>query len=224
MTNLQNKINKSQAIIKQAYDQFKDRIAIAWTGGKDSTVLMHLVRSSFKNKIPFPVMFNDSTMEFEEVYDFIEKITSDWKINLTVVKHLQKDLKQFYSTPSIQKKMLLSRQMKINAINYALKKYKYAGFLVAIRKDEHSSRSKEKHFSPRKEHMRIHPVLHFTEKDIWNYIRKFKVPYVNLYDKGYRSLGEKPFTKPSVVGKGERSGRETRKEVLMKQLRDLGYW
>ena len=56
--------------------------------------------------------------------------------------------------------------------------------------------------------MRIHPLLHFTEKDIWKYIKNQKIPYVSLYDKGYRSLGEKEFTKPAASGGGERSGRQ----------------
>ena len=72
--------------------------------------------------------------------------------------------------------------------------------------------------------MRIHPILHFSEKDIWEYTKHFGVPYVDLYDKGYRSLGEKPFTKPVPAGGNERSGREREKEELMQRLRKLGYW
>ena len=96
--------------------------------------------------------------------------------------------------------------------------------MSGIRLDEHEARSKEKFFSKRKDHLKVHPILLFTEKDIWEYIHAFKVPYVNLYDKGYRSLGEKNFTKKAVVGKGERSGRENSKEQTMEKLRNMGYW
>jgi len=220
---LNNKVQKSEEVIKKAFIKYGDKLAVAWTGGKDSTVLLHIIKTCFNGKVPFPVMFNDSTMEFEEVYDFIEKITKEWKLKLIVIEHLKKDLKEFYKILDIPRKEKFSRQMKINAINYAVKKYKLKGFLVAIRWDEHESRSKEKYFSSREDHIRVHPVLHFKENDIWNYIRCFKIPYVSLYGK-YRSLGEKPFTKPSVKGMGERSGRETSKESTMQQLRNLGYW
>jgi phosphoadenosine phosphosulfate reductase len=163
-------------------------------------------------------------MEFEEIYKFIDKISRLWNFNVITVKHSEKELEEFHRTKDPEKKRELSRLMKITAINHALKKYKLRVFMAGIRWDEHESRSKEKYFSPRADHMRIHPLLHFTEKDIWEYIRFFGVPYVELYDKGYRSLGEKPFTKPVSPGGNERSGREREKEQLMERLRKLGYW
>ncbi|MBI5449689.1 phosphoadenosine phosphosulfate reductase family protein [Candidatus Gottesmanbacteria bacterium] len=224
MNSLDKKIAISQDVILKAYKKYGCTLAVAWTGGKDSTVLLDLVRNVFKGKIPFPVMFNDSTMEFEEIYSFIEKITQQWSLRLHVVKHLKNDIKQFYKLPTMKEKEQFSRQMKIHAIDHALHRYHYKGFFVAIRWDEHASRSHEAYISRRSDHIRFHPILHFTEKDIWNYIKSKNIPYVPLYDHGYRSLGEKPFTRPSKDGEGERSGRESGKEIIMEQLRDLGYW
>ncbi len=225
MKALQEKVKKSHKIIREAAKKFpKEKIIVAWTGGKDSTVLLHLIRTVFKNTVPFPVMFNDSTMEFGEIYEFIKQLSKDWSLNLIVVPHSQAELNEFHRTKSIERKKELSRLMKINAINAFLEKNHIGAFMAGIRWDEHPARSKETYFSKRKDHMRIHPILHFTEADIWAYIKTYKVPYVKLYDKGYRSLGEKPFTKKAKRGEGERSGREYDKEHLMDRLRSLGYW
>lgn len=222
---LDKKIKKSQRIIKKAYSMFpSNKIVVAWTGGKDSTTLLHLIRSTFEGWVPFPVMFNDSTMEFPEIYEFIKKVAKKWHLNLVVVPHLARDLEKFHKTRDPSKKKELSRIMKVNVINDFVKKNKVKAFIAGIRWDEHPSRSRETYFSKRDTHIRIHPFLHFTEKDIWDYIHKFHVPYVSLYDKGYRSLGEKPFTKKAKLGGGERSGREQTKEHLMEKLRSLGYW
>ena len=225
MQTLQEKIQKSHQIIKQALQHFPSHeVTVAWTGGKDSTVLLHMIRMIFKNTVPFPVMFNDSTMEFEAIYDFIRFLTEKWELKLTVIPNNPRELEEFQKTKSPYRKKELSRLMKIHAINRFLTTNNVKAFIAGIRWDEHRARSKETYFSPRKNHTRIHPILHFTEADIWTYIKKFGVPYVKLYDQGYRSLGEKPFTKKAIKGKGERSGREHDKEHLMEKLRAMGYW
>lgn len=221
---LKQKILKSESVIHAAVQNIGKHLAVAWTGGKDSTVLLHIIRQMFNGRIPFPVIFNDSTLEFPEVYGFIEKVSSEWDIRLKVVRHLRRDLDHFYSLLSMDEKKAYSSIMKIHAIDYALAKYKLNGFFVGIRKDEHPARSKDHYVVNRRSHFRVHPILHFTEKDVWSYIHAFSVPYVSLYDRGYRSLGEMPFTKPSPQKGGERSGREQKKERLMYELRKLGYW
>jgi len=225
MRSLEDKIKFSLKIISRATGKYvAEKMVIAWTGGKDSTVLLHLIRAHYKNKLPIPVMFNDSTMEFKEIYDFIEKLTKMWKLKLTIIKHHSEELSRFYRIKNSSTQKRLSRVMKINAINRFFSRYDASAIFVGIRWDEHPARSKEKYFSPRKDHVRIHPLLHFSENDIWAYIKKYKVPYVSLYDQGYRSLGEAPFTNKSIPHLGERSGREYDKEKLMDKLRNMGYW
>lgn len=102
----------------------------------------------------------------------------------------------------------------------------FTGVIVGVRADEEGSRSKERYFSPRDKnndwnvddqppefwnqyktdfaqgtHVRIHPLLDWTELDIWEYIKRENIPVVSLYfDKGdgkrYRSLGCAPCTNP----------------------------
>ncbi len=148
----------------------------------------------------------------------------------------------------------------------------YTGVIVGARADEEGSRSKERYFSPRDKHsdwdignqppelwnqfktefepgthLRIHPLLDWTELDIWKYILREKIPIVDLYfskkGKRYRSLGCYPCTSPvesdaktvkEIVeelesGKfskiAERSGREQDKEDGggLETLRREGY-
>lgn len=102
----------------------------------------------------------------------------------------------------------------------------YTGVIVGVRADEEGSRSKERYFSPRDQHndwdvgdqppelwnqfktdfapgthVRIHPLLDWTELNIWQYIQREGIPIIDLYfDRGdgrrYRSLGCAPCTKP----------------------------
>lgn len=149
----------------------------------------------------------------------------------------------------------------------------YTGVIVGVRSDEEGSRSKERYFSPRNQendwdvgdqppelwnqfktdfapgtHVRIHPLLDWTELNIWEYIERENIPVIDLYfDKGdgkrYRSLGCAPCTSPVdstaknvreiieelASGKfaniAERSGREQDKEdgQSLETLRRDGY-
>jgi phosphoadenosine phosphosulfate reductase len=225
---IEEKIKKAHEIIQETVDQNKwknKEIAVAWTGGKDSTVILHLIKEHFKGKIPFKIMFNDSTLEFSEIYDFVNMLQKEWNLDLIWMKHLPSDLEKYEKETEREKQMEIMRIAKINAINFVQEKYGIKCFMSGIRWDEHEARSDETFFSKRETHMRIHPILHFTLDDIWNYIRMYNVPYVDLYDKGYKSLGEKPFTSPvDDPNAPERAGREATKEKVMKRLRDLGYW
>lgn len=224
--NLEEKIKKSKQVIEQAAKKWQEKeLSIAWTGGKDSTVILHMVREMYKGKVPFRLMFNDSTLEFPEIYEFIKKYEKEWNLDLMWVKHLSQDLEAYERATDNEQKMEIMRIAKINAINHVQKKEHFKAFISGIRWDEHEARSQEKYFSKRDDHTRVHPILHFTLGDIWSYIREYKVPYVDLYDKGYKSLGEAPFTNPTTdPNASERSGREATKEKTMARLRKLGYW
>lgn len=149
----------------------------------------------------------------------------------------------------------------------------YTGVIVGVRADEEGSRSKERYFSPRDKendwdvgdqppelwnqfktdfapgtHVRIHPLLDWTELNIWEYIEREKIPTVSLYfnkgeGKRYRSLGCWPCTSPveseartvdeiikelrqgKFANIAERSGREQDKEDDggLESLRRDGY-
>ncbi len=149
---------------------------------------------------------------------------------------------------------------------------RFTGVIVGARSDEEGSRSKERYFSPRDEnnlwdvatqppefwnqyktefksgtHVRIHPLLDWTELNIWEYIHREHIPTVSLYyDQGdghrYRSLGCGPCTKPicssaktpkeiivelrggQLANIAERSGRAQDKEQGgLEELRKEGY-
>lgn len=220
---LKDKISKSKKVIREALKKYGDSCGIAWTGGKDSMVMLHLIKEVTKNRFP-PVMFIDHGLHFKQTYEFVAKMKKNWDLKL-IVSSDKKTAEDLSQEKSKKRRRELARILKIKTITSTVKKRKWKALFVGIRWDEHPARSEEKYFSKRKDHLRIHPLLHFSEKDIWRYIKKFNLPYNPLYDMGYRSLGEAPFTKP-VKDKSlpERAGREKDKEKIMERLRALGYF
>ena len=223
MTSLNQKVDQAKKVIIEAKHKYDDSVAIAWTGGKDSTLILFLVKEVF-GEVPWQVFFNDSTMEFDEIYQHIQKLKKDWQLDLIVKKHTPDDLNKIKKSQDKFEKQRLARMAKINSLVQAVTENKWEALITGIRFDEHESRDDETFFSERNNHVRVHPILEFTEQDVWEYTKLKKIPYVKLYDQGYRSLGERPFTHRAKKDGDERSGREVDKEMHMKQLRSLGYY
>jgi phosphoadenosine phosphosulfate reductase len=129
--------------------------------------------------------------------------------------------------------------MKTVVFNQFLERNKVKGIFQGLRWDEHPARFDDPYFEFKAggnltpEHTRIRPILHFTEKDLWDTYAAFKIPYCVLYEQGYRSLGAKttslisvegvPAWKQDLENTEERAGRRQDKEKAMERMRQLGY-
>ena len=128
--------------------------------------------------------------------------------------------------------------MKTVVFNQWLEQYNLKAAFQGLRWDEHISRFEDKYFELKEEahlipmHTRIRPILHFTEKDLWDTYAAFKIPYCVLYEQGYRSLGAKttslkqsdiPAWEQDLENTEERAMRRQDKEEAMSRLRMLGY-
>jgi phosphoadenosine phosphosulfate reductase len=129
--------------------------------------------------------------------------------------------------------------MKTVVFNEFLERNRIKGIFQGLRWDEHPARFNDGYFEHKEgaqwvpEHTRIRPILHFTEKDLWDTYAAFKIPYCTLYERGYRSLGAKTTSLISVEGVSawkqdlenteERAGRRQDKEKAMDRMRKLGY-
>lgn len=129
--------------------------------------------------------------------------------------------------------------MKTVVFNEFLDRHKIKGIFQGLRWDEHPARFDDPYFEHKEgsdlspEHTRIRPILHFTEKDLWDTYAAFQIPYCVLYERGYRSLGAKttslisvegiPAWKQDLENTEERAGRRQDKEKAMERMRKLGY-
>ena len=262
---LQDLETKSISIIRESKAQFK-KPAILWSMGKDSTAAVWLCKKAFFGKIPFPVIHIDTSYKFPQMYEFRRKIVEEWNLNLTIVKN-ERALKKGMSPE--KGRLKCCTELKTKTLKDLIKEQEFDALILAIRRDEHGIRAKERYYSPRDKdfrwnyvdqpaelwdlyvqpsddftHMRVHPILHWTELDVWQYVKQEKLPVNSLYfaqkGKRYRSLGCMPCTVPvpssaSTIDEiiqeikkskiPERAGRAQDKEkaYIMQKLRSLGY-
>jgi sulfate adenylyltransferase subunit 2 len=254
---------RSVYILREAYNRIQP-LGMLWSIGKDSTALLWLVRKAFFGRIPFPMIQLDTEMELPEVYEFRDTIARDWKLDLRVELCPPEEEMDQTLPPATR-----AAARKTEGLRTIIRRDKYRGMLLGIRRDEQATRAKERVFSPRSldgdwdvkdqpaefwdhyktrfdegTHVRIHPLLHWTEMDIWRYSKREDIPIVPLYfareGKRYRSLGEKNITFPvdstagtideiiaelAVTRVPERAGRamDNEAEDSFERLRSVGY-
>ena len=215
MDHLSELESKSMYIIREAYSRFA-RVGMLWSMGKDSTAMLWICRKAFFGKIPFPIIHIDTGYKFKEMYTFRDRLALEWGLDLHIARNEAAIAAGM--GPKVGSKIDCCTQLKTKALQDFLAETKLEAILLAIRRDEHGIRAKERYFSPRDEdfrwnyedqppelwdqfksstegtdHIRVHPMLHMTELDIWRYTRHEGVPVNGLYfsraGKRYRSLG-----------------------------------
>jgi len=260
---LEEKISHSKNVIKKAIERFgRDRLVVAWTGGKDSTTMLWLYREvSNELSIELPrCIFIDEGDIFDEIMEHVERVKNEWAIDVIILRNedVLRQVKRLGDIVKVKELNDRNRQelkfihfdeqefpfepesyvgnhlMKTVPLKMFIEEDEIKAVSTAIRWDEQEARKEEDYFSPRHnpEHIRVQPMLHFRERDIWDTIHRYNIPYCKLYELGYRSLGARsttykssdiPAWKQDLENTRERDGRGQDKEQIMSKLRDLGY-
>ena len=211
--------SESVYILREAFSRI-DRLAMLWSLGKDSNTMIWLAKKAFYGRVPFPVLHVDTGKKFPEMYAFRSRYAREWDLDLIVRPCPPVEAVDATLPPAAR-----SAARKTLGLKNALAEFGFQGIIAGIRRDEESIRAKERVFSPRGEdgawklkdqppefwgqfntdvppgaHLRVHPLLHWSELDIWRYCEREGIPNVNLYfsrnGKRYRSLGDKDITFP----------------------------
>ena len=172
--------------------------------GKDSSVMLHLARKAFyPEKPPFPFLHVNTTWKFKEMIKFRDETAK--KFGLDMIEYINQDgVDQGINT--FDNGSAYTDIMKTQALKQALNKYGFTAAFGGGRRDEEKSRAKERIFSFRNashgwdpknqrpemwklynakinkgESIRVFPLSNWTEKDIWQYIKRENIDIVSLY-------------------------------------------
>lgn len=205
--------------------------AVAFTGGKDSSIALHLWRTALNaaGRGPLRAISIDTGLKFPEVTAFRDELASNWGVELTLTKP-RVDVATY---PIGQDRLSCCRDMKIAPLGAALRAMGTLVLITGIRRDENPARHDRPYVEERQAteltpaHWQVNPLLDWTELDVWAFITGQGLPYCPLYHQGYRSLSCMPCTArvDGEPGDGcERCGRDGEKERQMDALRSLGYF
>lgn len=172
--------------------------------GKDSSVMLHLAMKAFyPQKPPFPFLHIDTTWKFREMIEFRDRRAKELGIEMLVYTNLD-GVRQGINP--FDHGAAYTDIMKTQALKDALDLYGFTAAFGGGRRDEEKSRAKERIFSFRNEthtwdpknqrpemwklyntkikkgeSMRVFPISNWTERDIWQYIKRENIDIVPLY-------------------------------------------
>jgi sulfate adenylyltransferase subunit 2 len=216
--------SRSIFVIREAYRHF-GHLAMLWSVGKDSSVLLWLVRKAFLGRVPFPLVHIDTTYKIPEMIQFRDALVEEWGLDLRVGSNRQAIAGGQTFPNSTLTRVACCGALKTDALQQVIAENHFQSVMLGIRRDEDGTRSKERYYSPRGKdfrwdfydqppelwdqfktefepgtHLRIHPLLHWTELNVWEYIDRERIPVVPVYfsrqGRRYRSLGCAPCTMP----------------------------
>lgn len=204
LTHLQQLEAESIHIIREAVAQ-SDNSVMLYSIGKDSSVLLRLALKAFyPGKLPFPLLHIDTTWKFRDMIAFRDKVARELGVDLIV--HINESGLARGIGPISHGSAVHTDVMKTQALRQALDKHQFDAALGGARRDEESSRAKERVFSFRNAHhhwdpkrqrpepwrlynglkrkgesTRVFPLSNWTELDVWLYIHQERIPVVPLY-------------------------------------------
>jgi phosphoadenosine phosphosulfate reductase len=201
-----------------------EETAVAFTGGKDSSLVLWLWRECLKRngRAPLRAVSVDTGLKFPETLRFRDRLAAQLQAELTVARP-DVDLAAY---PVARDPVACCRELKIAPLKRVLASAGVRLLLSGVRRDEHESRRDRQAIEPREDprHVLANPILDWREMDVWAFTAEAGLPYCPLYGQGYRSLGCRPCTHRPGQADFERAGRNPDKERNLALLHGLGYF
>ena len=191
-------------ILRETACQFRNA-ALLFSGGKDSTLLIHLALRAFApSRIPFNILHVDTGHNFPEALQFRDMLVAQYDLNLVVRK--VEDTLAKRSIADVKGKFPSRNALQSFTLMDAINEFSFDACIGGGRRDEEKARAKERIFSFREasgawqpynqrpelwdiytgaikegENVRVFPISNWSELDVWRYIQRENIELPSLY-------------------------------------------
>lgn len=191
--NLQPKMAQANEVITEALNK-SDNPVVAFSGGKDSIVVLDLVRRA---NLKVPGVFCNTGNEYPETIEFVGSL--DNIVWLDPIKSFWQCVKE-YGMPGIKSKAKRHGNQCCNFLkekpaNNYYKENEVDLVFTGLTMDESRNRMMmlkrmgNYYWNKTEERFKCHPIHDWSEAEVWTYIKWLKIPYNPIYDLGIRRCG-----------------------------------
>lgn len=199
------KFLETQGLIAKNIAEFRDKIAVAFSGGKDSLIVLVMTHALYPD---IKVVFNDTGVEYPETRAFINETAKRLNLDLIVTKPIKTFWQCVEQYGFAEGKRGASKKREDNCCYWlkekpmkdAIKQLRLEAMLTGQTASENRTRMFSARdygacfYSKKWKLQRIHPILWWTEDEVRGYIQDMNIPNNPLYAKGISRVGCMPCT------------------------------
>ncbi|MCD8177910.1 MAG: phosphoadenylyl-sulfate reductase [Tannerellaceae bacterium] len=209
--NMQFQYSPAEEILSWFLKHYQGQIGLASSLGLEDQVLTDMICKIDDTTRIFTL---DTGRLFPETYRLIERTNKRYNINIEVFFSKPESIQEYVRINgingfyySIEQRKQCCQVRKLEPLQRAFKGLQV--WICGLRHDQSVTRQHLNlvEWDAKNGLIKLNPLINFTEADVWKYIRENKVPYNNLHDKGFPSIGCQPCTRPVQTGDDIRAGR-----------------
>ena len=200
-------------IVDWAADEFQDGLVMSSSFGAESALLIHMAT---RVKPDIRVIVVDTGYLFPETHQFLESLRHRFDLNIWTYRTRQDPIRYLLDAnetdPTFRNNVEACCAVNKNEpFDRAIAELKPRAWLRGIRRNQADTRADRKpvEWSKRFNCYAVSPLLSWSRKDIYQYMKQHDLPYHPLFDQGYASIGCNPLscTRPIQIGEDPRAGR-----------------
>lgn len=192
-----------------ALERFQGRIVLSSSFGAQAAVSLHMVTRQWAD---IPVVLIDTGYLFPETYQFIDALTERLALNLKVYRaelspawlEARHDKLWEQGLEGIE---LYNRITKVEPMQRALEELQVQSWIAGLRRQQSSTRQNLEVLALRNQRVKVHPLIDWTDRDVFRYLKQYDLPYHPLWEQGYVSIGDIHTTQPLTAGMTEEQTR-----------------
>ena len=184
--------------VRWGLERFRPGIILSTSFGVQSAVLLHMVTQQWPE---IPVVMVDTRYLFPETYRFADYLTERLKLNLKVYRAdtsaawLEARHGKLWEQ-GIEGIERYNTINKVEPMQRAIRELGAKGWITGLRREQAKSRKQVGVLQRQGEVVKIQPIIDWTDRMVWQYLKKHDLPYHPLYEQGYVSIGDVQTTRP----------------------------
>jgi phosphoadenosine phosphosulfate reductase len=197
------------ARVQWALDRFRPGIVLSSSFGAQAAVSLHLVTQLWPE---IPVVLIDTGYLFPETYRFADELAARLKLNLSVYRAAESPAWQEARygrewEQGVEGIERYNQRNKVEPMQRALGELGARAWITGLRRQQAKSRSELGVVGLQWDIVKVQPIIDWTDRDVFQYLKKFELPYHPLWEKGYLSIGDTHTSRPVGDGVSEEESR-----------------